>query len=214
MRARLLVQRHQRQVLLQRLCQALQRRQHPSRGRAALRAAAVAALLVLPEAAFAADFPLLNAGFQTRISNADVIGKDAPETFSEHDVTVVARTPWEYALSPSLGAGVRLFGSVGFLEGPDGFAAVATAIPLLAIGTADGRFAIDGGAGLGLLGEHEWAQQDFGGPLQFALTVGMSAPLHRRLGIGYRFMHYSDAGAYSSKTVGADLHMGVVMYRF
>jgi hypothetical protein len=216
-RTLVLVQRHQRQVLLQHLRQALQRHQRPARRRAALRIASLIGALALAtflRPASASTFELLNAGIQTRISETTFLGKDAPESFAEHDLTAIFRTPWEHAITPRLSFAVRLFASAGVLDGPDGMAAVATAIPLLAFGTPDGRFALDAGVGLGLLGEHEWGQQDFGGPAQFAITFGVQAPVYRRLGAGYRFMHYSDAGLYADDTVGADLHMGVLSWHF
>jgi hypothetical protein len=42
----------------------------------------------------------------------------------------------------------------------------------------------------------------------------VGVPLYDRFGIGYRFMHYSDAGAYGANTIGADFHMVELKYRF
>jgi hypothetical protein len=56
--------------------------------------------------------------------------------------------------------------------------------------------------------------QDFGGPLQFALTLGIEVPLYGHAAAGYRFMHYSDAGFYAPGTIGADMHMVELLYRF
>jgi len=70
------------------------------------------------------------------------------------------------------------------------------------------------GAGLALLDQHAYTRQDFGGALQFALTLGVATPLYKRLGLGYRFMHYSDGGAYGSEATGADMHMIELTYRF
>jgi hypothetical protein len=39
------------------------------------------------------------------------------------------------------------------------------------------------------------------------LTVGAGFPLYKRLGLGYRFLHYSDAGVNGPDTIGADFHM-------
>jgi hypothetical protein len=91
---------------------------------------------------------------------------------------------------------------------------VVSLIPVLALGTQGGRFTLDLGMGLALLGRHRYAQQDFGGPAQFALTAGASVPLHERVGVSYRFLHYSDARAYGRGTIGADFHMIELNYRF
>jgi hypothetical protein len=91
---------------------------------------------------------------------------------------------------------------------------VVSGVPLLAFGSRDGRFSADLGGGLALISERQFAQQDFGGHLQFALTFGFAVPLYRQVGVGYRFMHYSDAGAYGTDTIGADFHMVELTYRF
>ncbi|HSW23938.1 MAG TPA: acyloxyacyl hydrolase, partial [Burkholderiaceae bacterium] len=91
---------------------------------------------------------------------------------------------------------------------------VVSAIPVLAFARQDGRFTLDFGAGLALLGKSAYARQDFGGALQFALTLGFSVPLYKQMGVGYRFMHYSDGGAYGSEPTGADFHMIELIYRF
>ena len=38
--------------------------------------------------------------------------------------------------------------------------------------------------------------------------------LYKRLGLAYRFMHYSDGGLYGDFTIGADFHMVEIAYRF
>jgi hypothetical protein len=104
--------------------------------------------------------------------------------------------------------------SVGVLQGAGKTALVASVIPVLALGRQDGRLTVDLGAGLALLSKHRYAQQDYGGPLQFALTFGVGVPLYQRVGLGYRYLHYSDAGAYGPYTIGADFHMIELIYRF
>ena len=110
--------------------------------------------------------------------------------------------------------GTRLLTSAGVLSGADKTALVVSVIPVLALGSQDGQFTLDLGAGLALLSKHHFAQQDFGGNLQFALTFGVGVPLYRRVGVGYRFMHYSDAGLYGPDTIGVDFHMVELIYRF
>ena len=87
-------------------------------------------------------------------------------------------------------------------------------LPVLALGSEDGRFTVDFGAGLALLSRSKFGKQDFGGLLQGALTFGVGIPIYRRFGLGYRFMHYSDAGVYGYDTIGADLHNIELSYRF
>jgi len=73
---------------------------------------------------------------------------------------------------------------------------------------------LDLGMGGALLSKHHFGTQDFGGPFQFALTLGDGVPLYERLGGGYRFLHYSDAGTNGSHTTGVDFHMIELIYRF
>lgn len=70
------------------------------------------------------------------------------------------------------------------------------------------------GAGPALLSRHRFGEQDYGGYFQFALTVGLSVPVFRGFGVGYRFLHYSDAALYGHDTTGADFHMLEIHYRF
>jgi len=104
--------------------------------------------------------------------------------------------------------------SAGALYGAGETALAVSLVPLLAFGTRDGRFNLDMGAGPALLSRHRFGEQDYGGYFQFALTAGLSVPIYKRLGIGYRFFHYSDAALYGHDTTGADFHMLELHYRF
>lgn len=182
---------------------------------APLKALAVAlAFMGAPIGSGASDYELMSASAQARIGETTVLGQKSPDSFAEYDVRASWRTPWEHHFLSRLSVGARWLTSVGAFEGSGKTGAVASVIPVLALGTRDGRFTLDGGLGLGLLSRYRYENQDFGGHLQFALTAGLETPLYRRLGVGYRFMHYSDAGSYGPDTVGADLHMAGLTYRF
>jgi hypothetical protein len=175
--------------------------------------ALVALLLCATTPSRAAEYELLSVGVRARMGEKKVLGVVAPESFRQYDVTAAIRLPWEQPLA-GWAVGTRLLASAGVLEGAGKAALVVSLIPVLAIGPQGGRFALDLGAGLALLSRHRYAQQDFGGPLQFALTTGLSVPLHERVGVGYRYLHYSDASAYGRGTIGADFHMLELSYRF
>lgn len=174
---------------------------------------AVATSLV-PWPAVAAGYDLLNAGVRARVGEKRVLGQVAPESFKAYDLTATFRLPWQRYHASGWGAGTRVIAGAGILQGAGKTAVVVSAIPVLAFGSQDGRFSLDLGAGLALVSQHRFADQDFGGALQGALTFGVAGPLHRRIGVGYRFQHYSDAGAYGSRTIGADFHMLEFTYRF
>jgi len=151
---------------------------------------------------------------RVRVGGQRVIGVEQPERFREYDIAATYRLPWERYSASGWGVGTRLLASVGWLTGASDSALVVSVLPLLAAGRHDGRYAVDMGFGAAVLSRHQFEQQDFGGYLQFALTVGVSVPVYRRLGLGYRFMHYSDAALYGTDTIGADFHMVEVSYRF
>lgn len=186
----------------------------PATGVAGLALAFVLPGATAPLPAQATDVALMSVGARARVGEKRVLGKEAPESFRAYDVVATLRLPWERYGGSGWGVGTRLAASAGTLQGADRTALVVSAIPLLALGDRDGRYTVDVGAGLALLSEHRFAQQDFGGPLQGALTVGATVPLYRRLGVGYRFMHYSDWGVYGPDTIGVDFHMAEFSYRF
>lgn len=157
---------------------------------------------------------LLNISVRGRFSGLDVLGGTATEEFQEFDAAAQFRLPWGWYSPSGWGGGLRLMVSAGALYGAGETALAVSLIPLLVFGSRDGRFNLDMGAGPALLSRHCFGEQDYGGYFQFALTAGLSVPVYKRLGFGYRFLHYSDAALYGHDTTGADFHMLELHYRF
>ena len=157
---------------------------------------------------------LLGFSIRASFSSKDVVGSIAPEQFREYGVAATFRLPWGWYSQSGWGAGLRLMTSVGAMHGAGDSAMVVSLIPLVALGTRDGRFTLDMGAGGALLSRRHFGTQDFGGYFQFALTAGVGVSLFKGLGLGYRFMHYSDAGIYGPNSIGADMHMLELTNRF
>jgi len=172
------------------------------------------ALLTMLSTTAAASTQLHDVSIRVRVGGERVIGVEQPERFESIDLGVTWRLPWSHYGSSGWGVGTRLLGSVGWMTGASDSALVLSAVPLLAFGSADGRYTLDMGLGVALLSRHQFEQQDFGGYFQFALTVGVSVPIYRGVGLGYRFMHYSDAAIHGDDTIGADFHMVELSYRF
>jgi hypothetical protein len=160
------------------------------------------------------NLSLQSVSIRARFSSADMLGGVAPEEFREYDVAANFRLPWAWYSQSGWGAGIRLMASAGALYGAGETALVVSLIPLVALGSQDGRFTLDMGAGGALLSRHRFGTQDYGGYFQFALTAGVGIPLFKRLGVGYRFLHYSDAAIYGPHNKGADFHMLELTYRF
>lgn len=171
-----------------------------------------------PSPSRASDFELLSVGVRVRFSEMQVLGKNQKESFRGSDLVFTNRLPglpWEGQVVSGWQIGARLLTSLGVIQGEEGHSApLVSAIPVLAYVKQDGGIKVDFGAGLALFGKSVYARQDFGGALQFALTVGFSVPIHERIGVGYRFQHYSDGHAYGGDSIGVDFHMLELSYRF
>ncbi|KKD00737.1 acyloxyacyl hydrolase [Photobacterium halotolerans] len=167
-----------------------------------------------PSQNYSEELELQSLSIRARVSEQTLLGDDAPEAFEVYDLAANFSLPWQDYSQSGWGAGTRLMVSAGMLQGTGGNALVVSAIPELMLGSEDGRFRLDLGAGGALFSQYRFGIQDFGGPFQFALTFGVGIPLYKNLGLGYRFLHYSDAGVNGSDTTGADFHMIELSYRF
>ncbi len=170
--------------------------------------------LFAPTQSFSEDLDLQSLSMRARVSEHTVLGKVAPEEFEEYDVAVNFALPWQSYSTSGWGRGSRLMASVGILRGAGEDALVVSLVPELTLGSEDGRFTLDLGIGGALFSRSRFGAQDYGGPFQFVLTLGVSAPLYKKLGLGYRFLHYSDASVNGPHTIGADFHMIEFNQRF
>ena len=170
--------------------------------------------LIVPDQVYADEISLLNLSFRTRISGATVLGDQQPEEFNAYDFSANFRLPWTRELDSDWELSTRLLTSAGILRGAGESGLVVSVIPGLAIGKKDRGFSVDAGAGAAYLSKYQFGTQDYGGPFQFALTVGAGLPVYKNFGLGYRFVHYSDAGIHGADSIGADFHMIEFSYWF
>jgi Lipid A 3-O-deacylase (PagL) len=170
--------------------------------------------LLVPAPGYAEEIRLLNLSFRGRVAGETVLGKDQPEEFEAYDLSASFTLPWARYSDSDWGLSTRLMTSAGLISGGGEQGVIVSAIPGIAWGRKDGRFSVDAGVGAALMSRYAFGTQDFGGPFQFALTAGAGFPVFKRLGLGYRFMHYSDAGVNGADTIGADFHMIELNYRF
>ena len=170
--------------------------------------------LLVPTSSYSEEMGLMSLSFRARFSGATTLGEQQPEEFEEYDLAANFGLPWQrYSLS-GWGVGTRLMASAGIMRNGGETGLVVSLIPGVALGSEDGRFFLDMGAGVALLSRYRFNLQDYGGPFQFALTAGAGLPIYKRLGLGYRFLHYSDAGVNGPDTIGADFHMIEFRYLF
>ncbi|MBB3190967.1 acyloxyacyl hydrolase [Halomonas cerina] len=170
--------------------------------------------LLAPSLSYSDDLRLQSLSLRARISEQTLLGEEAPEDFEEYDLSANFELSWKRYSTSGWGMDTRLMASAGILRGAGRNAFAVSLIPELTLGSEDGRFILDVGAGGALFSRYRFGTQDYGGPFQFALTSGISIPLYKKLGLGYRFLHYSDAGVNGSDTTGADFHMIEFSYRF
>lgn len=169
--------------------------------------------LLAPGPSHSEGLSLQSLSMRVRVSGATTLGEQQPEEFQEFDVAANFGLPWERYSTSGWGVGTRLMASAGIMRGGEKNALVVSLMPEFTLGREDGRFVLDFGAGGALLSRHRFGTQDYGGPFQFALTAGASVPLYKKLGLGYRFLHYSDAGITGPDAIGADFHMIEFSYR-
>ena len=175
---------------------------------------ALAVCLLAPEPASSGDFSLLSLSIRARVSNATTLGAEQPEEADAYDLAVLLALPWLNEIKSGWKIDSRLMVSAGLLQSGGEEALTVSLIPAIALRGKGGWLVLDAGAGFALMSRHTLGTQDYGGPFQFALTAGASLPVGKRLSLGYRFMHYSDAGINGDDTTGADLHMVEIGYRF
>lgn len=170
--------------------------------------------LLVPAPSYSEEMSLLNLSFRARVSGATTLGEQQPEEFEEYDLAASFGLPWQRYSRSGWGVGTQVMTSAGIMRNGGDTGLVVSLIPGVALGREDRRFFSDMGAGCALLSKYRFGTQDYGGPFQFALTVGAGLRIYKRLGVGYRFLHYSDAGVNGPDTIGADFHMIEFSYWF
>jgi hypothetical protein len=89
-----------------------------------------------------------------------------------------------------------------------------TVVPGLALHGWKELVSFDAGAGAGFFSRHKFGAQDFGGPVQIVLTIGIRINPFSHAYTGFRVQHFSDAGLYGSSSLGVDLYIVELGYRF
>jgi lipid A 3-O-deacylase PagL len=158
-------------------------------------------LSIGPRMGFSADTPLL--------------GKEQKYVFYLVDVAAIFNLPWSWQLGQSpWNLETRLLTSAGVLTGASEKALMMTLVPELALTGWKGLVTFDAGAGAGLLSNYHFGNQNFGGPVQIVATVGVRiSPFAHAYG-GFHVQHFSDAGLYGSSSLGVDMYLVELGYRF
>src|SRR4029450_2597803 len=190
------------------------RHMHPAR---LLGPIAFLGLFILIHAqSFAGDTTLLSIGPRYGFSRKDpLLGKRQTANFALVDVAAIFRLPWSWPLGESpWSVETGLITSAGALSAAGDTGFIPTVVPRVALSGCPGFASIDAGIGLGLFGRDKYGTQDFGGHVQLVLTTALQIHPISHAFAGFRLQHFSDAGIYGSHSLGVDLYIIEVGYRF
>ena len=164
----------------------------------------------------AGDMALLSIG--PRIGFGEKIplmGKEQKYYFHLTDVAAVIKLPWSWPLVESTWSlETRLITSVGLLTAAGESGLMMTVVPELALSGWEGLVTFDAGAGAGFFSNYKFGAQDFGGPVQIVATMGIRVNPFSHAYTGFRVQHFSDAGLYRSSSLGVDMCIVELGYRF
>jgi hypothetical protein len=169
-----------------------------------------------PNESIAGEATILSIGPRYGFSrNEPVLGKRQTESFELVDIAATFRLPWSAPIGQSpLSVETRLITSAGALLGAGETGFVGTFVPDVALTGWNNVVSLDAGGGLAFVSRQKYGVQDFGGPVQLVLTFGLQIhPISHVVG-GFRFQHWSDAGMYGSESLGIDLYLIEIGYRF
>jgi hypothetical protein len=165
---------------------------------------------------FANDITLVSIGPRMGFSGkTPLLGREQQYPFHLYDVAALLRLPWSWPLGESpWSVETRLITSAGVLTGADEKGLMMTLVPDLALSGWQDRITLDVGGGAGFFSRYKFGTQDFGGPVQFVATAGVRISPLTHAYIGFRAQHFSDAGLYGSSSLGVDMYIIEVGYRF
>jgi hypothetical protein len=164
----------------------------------------------------AGDMALLSIGPRIGFGEkVPLMGKEQQYYFHLTDVAAVIKLPWSRPLGESTWSlETRLIASAGLLTGANESGLMMTAVPDLALNGWEGFVTFDAGVGAGFFSNHQFGMQDFGGPVQIVTTMGVRVNPLSHAYTGFRVQHFSDAGLYGLSSLGVDMYIVELGYRF
>lgn len=164
---------------------------------------------------FAGDMALLSIGPRVGFSQkTPLLGKEQKYYFHMIDVAAVFRLPWSWPLGEKWNLETRLITSAGLLQAASDSGLMVTVVPDLALSAWEELVTFDAGAGAGFFSNYKFGMQDFGGPVQIVATLGVRVNPFSHAYTGFRVQHFSDAGLYGSSSLGVDMYIVELGYRF
>jgi lipid A 3-O-deacylase PagL len=143
------------------------------------------------------------------------LGKEQKYAFHLTDIAATFKLPWSWPLGQSpWTVETRLITSAGVLTAAGDTGFMGTVIPGLALSGWNRFISLDAGLGAAFFSRSHYGTQDFGGRAQIAGTVGIQINPISCAFAGFRLQHFSDAGLYGSASLGVDMYIVEVGYRF
>ena len=164
----------------------------------------------------AGDMALLSIGPRIGFGEkVPLMGKEQKYYFHLYDVAAIIKLPWSWPLGESTWSlDTRLLASAGLLTGANEGGLMMTIVPGLALNGWGGLVTFDVGAGAGFFSNYTFGEQDFGGPVQIVATTGIRVNPFSHAYAGFRVQHFSDAGVYGPSSLGVDMYIVELGYRF
>lgn len=163
----------------------------------------------------AEDMALLSIGPRIGFSGkTPLLGKEQKYFFHMTNVAAVFKLPWSWPLGEKWNLETRLITSAGLLQAASDSGLMVTVVPDLALNAWEGLVTFDAGAGAGFFSNYKFGMQDFGGPVQIVATLGVRVNPFSHAFAGFRLQHFSDAGLYGPSSLGVDMYIVEVGYRF
>lgn len=164
----------------------------------------------------AEEHSLIMMGPRTGLSGSSpLLGKEQKYNFRLYDIAAFWRLPWRWPLGETgWRLETRVITSAGAIMGGGDTGFVATVVPDLALTGWNGLVILDAGLGAGLFPTYKFGTQSFGGPVQIVGTVGIGFNVMSHGYAGFRLQHFSDATLYGSSSLGADMYILELAYRF
>ena len=164
----------------------------------------------------AGDMALLSIGPRVGFGEkVPLMGKEQKYYFHLYDVAAVIKLPWSWPLGESTwNLETRLITSAGLLTAAGESGLMMTIVPELALSGWGGLVTFDAGAGAGFFSNYTFGVQDFGGPVQIVATSGIRVNPFPHAYAGFRLQHFSDAGLYGPSSLGVDMYIVELGYRF
>jgi hypothetical protein len=147
--------------------------------------------------------------------SSPLLGKEQKHNFRLYDIAALWRLPWRWPLGKTgWRLETRLITSAGAIAGGGDTGFVATVVPDFALTGWNELVTFDAGLGAGLFPKYTFGTQTFGGPVQIVATIGVGFKVLSHGYAGFRLQHFSDATLYGSSSLGADMYIVELAYRF